>query len=209
MKPLRKPESTDRGLDRFMFFTDAVVAVAITLLVLPLVEMAPEMRGLSFDEALHHYLGPLASFALSFVIIGRAWVAHHQFCETITGYTHVALWLNLAWMFTIVFLPVPTELLGVSDWGQTWVNAVYMGTLLVNILIALALRAIYMRRTDLLTEAGAHVVRHSVRELVVMTAIMVVALVISLMSSAVGMWSLVLLFLSGPITAALPDRTAR
>jgi uncharacterized membrane protein len=61
-----------RDLDRVLTFVDAIVAIAITLLVLPLVELASEVRdGGRVSNLLHDHSEELWSFALSFYVIAR------------------------------------------------------------------------------------------------------------------------------------------
>lgn len=86
---------TERGIDRFVFFTDAVVAVAITLLVLPLIDTASNIGGASVPEYIGENFTRIIAFVLSFAVVGRFWISHHQFIENITDYNRSALWLNM------------------------------------------------------------------------------------------------------------------
>jgi uncharacterized membrane protein len=74
---------TTRGLDRLVFFTDAVTAIAITLLVLPLVDSVTEAAhaGLSAEQFIGNNVAAIAGFALSFLVIARLWIAHHSTFE--------------------------------------------------------------------------------------------------------------------------------
>ena len=101
---------TDRGLDRFITFLDAVVAIAMTLLVLPLTELVgeppPARSGDVFTEN-----GPrFWAFLLSFAVIGRLWVAHHRIVERVGAYDGAFVLVNLCWVLTVVFLPFATQL---------------------------------------------------------------------------------------------------
>jgi uncharacterized membrane protein len=64
---------TTRGLDRLVFFTDAVTAIAITLLILPLVDSVERAAGEGHSAAqfIGDNLSQLAAFGLSFVVIAR------------------------------------------------------------------------------------------------------------------------------------------
>jgi uncharacterized membrane protein len=70
-----------RGVERVIFLTDAVVAIAITLLILPLVEIvttdANKPIPVPVSQFLFDNLSQLFAFTLSFVIIARFWVANH------------------------------------------------------------------------------------------------------------------------------------
>src|SRR4051794_20768994 len=69
-----------RNADRLKFFTDAVVAIAMTLLILPLLESVSEAgaKGLGTADYLHEHSGLLLAFLLSFVIIATFWVSHER-----------------------------------------------------------------------------------------------------------------------------------
>lgn len=97
------------GLDRILFFGDAVVAIAITLLALPLVEQAAKAADAEqfFVEA--HYA--LLSAGISFWMIAASWRANHRLFRHATGYTPPVVNIALAWMAAIVALPIATALI--------------------------------------------------------------------------------------------------
>jgi len=100
-------------LDRINFFTDGVFAIAITLLVIefkvPVIEHAT-------DAALWHSLKEmvwkLLGFIISFCIVGYYWSVHHRIFGYVEKYTSRLLWLNLAFLFSVVLLPFTSGLLG-------------------------------------------------------------------------------------------------
>ena len=61
-------QERDRGLDRFLTFVDAVVAIAITLLVLPLADLAPEVGDGSVTDLLREHDNEILAFFLSFLV---------------------------------------------------------------------------------------------------------------------------------------------
>ncbi len=67
-------------------FTDAAVAIALTLLVLPLVDIVPEAAhsGEPAVAVVTDNLAPIGSFLLSFAVIARFWSVHHR----LFGYEH-------------------------------------------------------------------------------------------------------------------------
>ena len=69
-----------RSAERMEFFTDAVVAIAMTLLILPLMESVAEAGrdGVTTADYLSEHGGQLFSFALSFVIIASFWAGNHS-----------------------------------------------------------------------------------------------------------------------------------
>jgi uncharacterized membrane protein len=78
------PESRvarERDLDRFLTFVDAVVAIAITLRVLPLAEVATEVGDGSVGELLRDKDDKLLAFFLSFLsflVIAQLWMSQHH-----------------------------------------------------------------------------------------------------------------------------------
>jgi uncharacterized membrane protein len=103
------PNAETSGIDRLVFFSDAVFAIAMTLLVLPLIG-----RGGSANiwERLHVQSGQLYAFAVSFWVIGLYWLGHHRLYRRIRAYDETLMFLNLFLLFTIAFLPYPTAMTG-------------------------------------------------------------------------------------------------
>lgn len=98
-------------IERLVSFTDAVVAIAITLLVLGL-KVPSGLTEEEFTAALSA-LGPqLFSFVLSFLVIGQFWLSHHRMFRHVSYYDDRLLVLNGAFLLAIVFLPFPTALVG-------------------------------------------------------------------------------------------------
>jgi len=121
----------ERDLDRFLTFIDAVVAIAITLLVLPLVEVAGEARNGHVGDLLRDNESLLLGFALSFVVIAQLWANQHRIVSGLVVQDRTVTRLMLAWAFTIVLLPLPTALVAVA--GSDPVTKVfYIGTMAVS-----------------------------------------------------------------------------
>lgn len=93
---------TPRGSDRLVNFSDAVVAIAITLIVLPPVDSARDLGTESVGVFLRQNSDNLWAAALSFVVIGGFWKDHHRLFEQVTGYTRVVINVNLLWLAGIV-----------------------------------------------------------------------------------------------------------
>src|SRR6478736_963193 len=136
--------------ERLKAFSDAVVAIAMTLLILPLMESIGDAAAhdLSTWEWLNENAGQLLSFALSFVLIANFWLTHHRLFAGVHRVTNSLLWLTIAWMFTIVWLPIPTALLGQleTDPGQ---EILYIGTLALTSLMMFFSRLYVLRHPAL------------------------------------------------------------
>lgn len=98
------------GLERTMAFSDGVFAIAITLLILPLTDA--EIDGDRIGESLVALWPSVFTFALSFVIIGRFWILHHNLVDRLARADEKVLVLNLVYLACVVFLPFPTSVLG-------------------------------------------------------------------------------------------------
>lgn len=68
---------TPHGFSRMVNFCDAVVAIAITLLILPLVDAAGSIGSLSVRGLFVQNAFRLFVFVLSFAVIGNFWLIHH------------------------------------------------------------------------------------------------------------------------------------
>ena len=101
-----------RAFDRLVNFTDAVVAVAITLLVLSIVDI----RGSSSEQTVWQIVGDhsseITTFLFTFVVVAVMWQVHNRVFNRLHGYDSVVFWLNLAWLVGIAFLPWPSALYG-------------------------------------------------------------------------------------------------
>ena len=120
---LTRGDSTERTV----FFSDAVFAIAMTLLVLDLEVpdgLPPDQVGAALVQQLPHFF----SFALSFAVIGSAWLNHHRKFSVIIRYDFRLQVLNLLLLFFVALLPLPTGLL--SEYGgrsSPWPVVIYAG----------------------------------------------------------------------------------
>jgi uncharacterized membrane protein len=94
--------------------SDAVFAIAITLLVLDIrVPEIPERLVVEqLPQRLYELRPKYLSYVLSFVVILMYWMAHHSTFRAIRCYDRVLIWLNSLFLMCIAFLPFPTSLLG-------------------------------------------------------------------------------------------------
>lgn len=138
--------STKREPDRLVLFTDAVAAIAITLLVLPLVEIVSEPGAERPAEMVSRHWPQILSFLLSFAVIAQLWFTHHRIFEKVREHTQGLMVLNMAWVLTIVVLPFPTELVG-SYGDDLFTQLFYVGTILVSSVLLSAMTLLAHRDT--------------------------------------------------------------
>lgn len=100
------------AFERVVFFSDAVFAIAITLLVLEI--RVPHLEHGASDRAvlvaLLALLPNFIGFVFSFLVIGSMWIEHHRIFRFISGYDGGLLWRNMILLLTVAFMPFPTAL---------------------------------------------------------------------------------------------------
>jgi uncharacterized membrane protein len=188
---------TSRGLDRLVTFLDAVVAIAITLLVLPLVDVLGEgavEQGLG--ELFSGNAGRFGAFLLSFAVIARLWLAHHRIVEHVGAYDPAFLLVNLAWVLTIVFLPFASQVAAVYGGHVRGAVATYVGTVAASSVCLSALALLVDRRPALRRDGVEGV---PLLGSLTASVLVLVGLVLGVAVPAVNYWALLLLLISGPL----------
>ncbi len=108
-------ETGSFDLGRITAFSDAVVAIAMTLLVID-VRLPESLLQTATDQDLQHALGelslPIFACALSFVVIAMWWFGHHRIFRTLRALDTWMVALDLVFLGAIVFLPFPTTMIG-------------------------------------------------------------------------------------------------
>jgi uncharacterized membrane protein len=189
---------TDRGLDRLITFLDAVVAIAITLLVLPLIEVLADARDdQPLGDVLTGQLGQFGAFVLSFLVIARLWLAHHRLTERVGSYDGGLLVVNFGWALTIVVLPFSTQLVAVYGTDRLAIG-LYVGTIAASSLCLSAINVLLWRRSAL-RRGGLDDGEMSPAASLLTTGVLLVAVVLGVLVPAVNYWGLLLLFLTGPL----------
>jgi TMEM175 potassium channel family protein len=127
---------------RIEAFSDGVFAIVITLLVLEI--KVPSLAGTASDAALIAALiaelPVIASCVVTFFIIAIMWVSHHQFWHSLRQADWPLLWLNNLVLLFVVFIPIPTWMLGAYPTLHT--PAVAFGAVMTGAGLAfLAMRA--------------------------------------------------------------------
>lgn len=109
-------EAEASGAERVITFSDAVVAIAITLLALDL-KVPDGVAGLTNGQVLHglrldwpEYL----SFLISFLVIGNHWATHRRIFRYVARMNGVVARLNMLWLLLMVLTPVGARLLAGS-----------------------------------------------------------------------------------------------
>lgn len=193
--------STDGGLnaDRTKAFVDAVVAIAMTLLILPLMDSVGDSADADHTTwqwlVAHHE--QLQSFALSFVIIAMFWMLHHRLFVTVRSISPVLLWITVGWMLTIVWMPVVTALTGqVAD--DPLQKVLYIGSLVLTSGVLLVTR-IYLARHPALHDSARDDLRVGMSIDVSMILLWLIALGLAIAFPVLGYATLLIMFATGAV----------
>jgi uncharacterized membrane protein len=112
-------EQTD--FSRIVSFTDGVFAIAITLLVL---SFASPDKGGDTAQAILDQWPQLLAYFLSFVVVGRMWLAHHRFFFTLERFDSRLIALNFLYLSFVCLIPYTTNVLG-DHGGETVAPVLY------------------------------------------------------------------------------------
>ncbi len=158
-------------------FSDAVIAIIITLMILsieiPSIE-ASDSSGVVWEK-LSGMLQPAASYLLSFIIVGVLWVNHHQFLRQVKQADRNLLWFNLHLLFWLSWVPIPTNLLGHSIHRPEFM--VLYGFVMFMCLLAFLLMRLYVERANLFIEnISPRLKKQSRTKLIVCTGLYLVAI---------------------------------
>jgi uncharacterized membrane protein len=188
-----------RDLDRFLTFIDAIVAIAITLLVLPLVELVGELQDDgSVRQLLADHRAPIGVFFLSFLVIAQLWMAQHHLLHNVVAANESLSRLLLLWCLTIVVLPFFTALVAAGSAGeQATTKILYVGTMALGSCVLGVASLVISRHPELRDSPDAP----DVAVTFAIAATFVVALVVMLVVPATGYWPLLLLVVSDNVVS--------
>ncbi len=113
--PLRyRREGNSLEFERVAFFSDAVYAIALTLLVVGIsVPIVVDSRSTQeVLDALDDRLPEFIAFAVGVAVIGRYWAAHHEFFSTLRAVDRGFIGWNLAYLGFVAFIPFPVGMIG-------------------------------------------------------------------------------------------------
>ncbi|MFZ1700239.1 MAG: TMEM175 family protein [Pyrinomonadaceae bacterium] len=123
-------ENTVLSFERILFFSDAVFAIVITLLVLeikvPTIEHS-QVNEAAIRHALFELLPKFLGFIYSFFIIGMMWIEHHRIYRYIGSFDFGLIWRNMLFMLFVAFIPFPTALFS-EYYGSQTAFIMYVGS---------------------------------------------------------------------------------
>lgn len=184
-----------RLLHRTLFFTDAVFAIVLTLLVLEL--KPPEARtpaeAIAGLAALTEHF---VAFVMSFALVAVFWIAHMNTLRRLQQFDWMVAIVNLVFLLPICLLPFSSSLLGVAKFGfVAW--RFYSWNLIATSLAMVALALVVTRDESLLSGGIAPRERayRAVRAAAPGVAFAASLVLLEAGQTALARWALVLIFL--------------
>ncbi len=188
------------GVERTITLTDAVVAIAMTLLILPLVEVVNDIDVTDLSTLWAQNGQLLQSFVISFLVIYAFWTAHGTLYHRLLVPGQPAVprlgLINMFWLLVIAFLPFPTAMIGRDL--NTVSGPLYIGTMLVLSALTLAMTVVVHRAVGLPLHLAW-----------LTTAVFALCTVVSLFNPQLGVYLLLLLVVAGRIEGASADHAQR
>jgi uncharacterized membrane protein len=194
----------ESGIERIVLFSDAVIAIAITLLVLDvrLPELPEHADSAALLAALVAISPKIAAYVISFLVVGHFWYGHFVRFRYICRGDVRLIWLNLLFLMAIGFVPFASSVL--SEHGNAAAFALYDGTMALAALLSAALWG-YAIAGDRLVPAGLapRIRRRSLRDPLLAAVVFIISALAAQYDVRAGRWALLLLI---PAAIELPER---
>jgi uncharacterized membrane protein len=113
---INTPTVNETGMERIVFFSDAVFAIAITLLALE-IRLPEDIAHAGNHELLQSLLSiwpKYLGYFISFLSIGNFWVIHHRQYQYIERYDTRLIFINLLVLMAVAFIPFSTSVISVN-----------------------------------------------------------------------------------------------
>ena len=156
-------------IERILFFSDAVMAIAMTLLIIEI--KAPHVISDSNTEIwnnLIELIPKFISFLVSFFVIAVYWKAHHHLFGFVKKYTDKLIWINILFLLSIVLMPFSSAFYS-ENFHQNIPYAMYcINIFITGLLNCWLIRYISSEKTNLSSMSGDAIWRkyHTLRSLV-------------------------------------------
>lgn len=207
---------TRQDSGRLVAFSDGVVAIAITLLILPLADISlptndPQAQANPLAYVWSQYSSLIISFLVSWFVILVFWLAHHRMFGTVERVNPNIIRWNVLWLFGIIVLPFPMNLLDQVGSGTRHTDAgqqttvFYIGTMFF-ISLMLTLMAVEIRKDPLVLkpELRDNPPQASVKSWSV-TAYLFILLPIAWFAPTIALYGLIGLAVMRPLAGIVDD----
>jgi uncharacterized membrane protein len=151
------PHRKQFQVDRICYFSDAIIAIAITLLVLEF-KIPPLGRDKSWFQIRTEYgpklMIPIIGMLLSFFLISNYWIRHHELFEHVVNYNKKLVKYNLMFLACIMVMPLVTSFMLESDNPWFLKNFFYFADMgFCSLFYFLLHRTVYSKRNPLSSRA--------------------------------------------------------
>ena len=185
---------TQLQIERLLFFSDAVIAIAMTLLIIEI--KAPHITdnneiASSFNELIPKFI----SFFVGFIVIAIYWKAHHHLFGYVKKYTDKLIWMNLLFLLSIVLMPFSSAFYS-ENFNLNIPYAVYcINIMITGFLNCCLVRYISSEKANLSSVSGNHVWRryYTLRSLVAPT-VFLLSMLLSFYSAGLSRLCFILIF---------------
>ena len=185
---------TESGIERIVLFSDAVIAIAITLLVLDIkLPDLPEHAGsAALTGALLSIAPKITAYVVSFLVVAQFWYGHFLRFRFICRIDLRLIWLNLLFLMAIGFVPFASSVL--SEYPNVTAFVLYDGTMAVVALLSAAIWG-YAIAGDRLVRPGLapDIRRRSLMGPLLVAAVFIFAAVAACYDLRAGRWAWLLL----------------
>jgi uncharacterized membrane protein len=148
---------------RIEAFSDGVMAIIITILVLELKvpQLADEFTSVEFNHAAMHLLPKMIAYAFSFVVIAIYWVNHHNFFHSLSHSSAGLIWHNNHLLFWLSMIPLPTGFIGEHPFSYQ-ANLAYALVMFMAALAYTMMSRHAMFKSDLMPESISAIMRKAI-----------------------------------------------
>ncbi len=184
------------AFERVLFFTDAVFAIAITLLALEI--RLPENGEILGNDALFSSLLQIwpkyLAYIISFLVIGIFWIGHHRKFQYFLRSNNTLIYLNFLLLMVVAFIPFPASVLSQS--GNRTSTIFYASTMTVAGLLSVLIWVYAIKQKDLIDPAASPLQRK--KELwspLIMSAVFLLSIGIAFINDDIAkiLWGLIAL----------------
>ncbi len=191
-------------LDRLEFFSDAVFAIAITLLAIDI--RVPNVEHGRLTAELRHLLPSIGVYALTFAVVGGHWVGHHRMFRRIVRFDYSLVWLNMLVLLCVAFLPVPNAVF--ARYPDSPPVVLFYGASLIATSLSTVLLWWYAtaNRRHITDEVSPKVIRNVFTENLAVITLAVLAMVIGYWSTRAAFTLFVAYAAAGAVTSIVATR---
>lgn len=189
--------------ERTVFFSDAVFAIAMTLLVLEIkLPSITEAESLGIDEILSNRIPNFICFAISFIVTALFWRAHMVTCTYVKSVSNRFVWINIWLLFFVVVMPFTTALYANYGFMDNIAFSLYCLNIAVIGIFNYLLMAHVIKTEDLIKTLGEAAVRWSKRRALIVPVVFVLAIVLAMVAPMTSRYAFILIF----VLQAIGDR---